>query len=67
MKQDSGGVVVVVVVVVVVTGFDPRESWCKSCSSQPAVARPGEREKSESCIGEENGAKCCGLHQIECC
>ena len=28
--------VLVVVVAVVLTGFEPRESWCKSCSSQPA-------------------------------
>ena len=29
-------VLVVPVVAVAVTGFEPRESWCKSCSSQPA-------------------------------
>ena len=27
---------VLVVAAVVLTGFEPRESWCKSCSSQPA-------------------------------
>ena len=29
-------VLVLVVAVLVLTGFEPRESWCKSCSSQPA-------------------------------
>ena len=59
--------VAVVVVVVALTGLEPRESWCKSCSSQPPSqwrARPGEREKSESWKRRRNGAKCCCLHQM---
>ena len=50
----------------VLTGFEPRESWCKFLSRQSPVARPGEREKSESCTGEEmlqNFAACTKL----CC